>query len=244
MRCKSVTAISILMLLSAFSVGFAADPDASGSIVDKDVVFEEVGGVVAVEAEHFYKQTLNEVRSWYLFTPKQQPKLEPDADPTHMADASGGAYVEILPDTRRNHGEKLINGQNFINQPGKMAVLHYNVHFNTPGKYYVWARIFSTGTEDNGMHVGIDGTWPETGQRMQWTGKQKWVWGSKQRTAKQHGGEPYKLYLVVDKPGEHEITFSMREDGTEFDKWMMIQEKKAAVDGQGPASRLKKGKLP
>jgi len=36
----------------------------------------------------------------------------------------------------------------------------------------------------------------------------------------------------------------MREDGTEFDKWMMIQEKKAAVNGQGPAPRVKQGDLP
>ncbi|NQU21533.1 MAG: hypothetical protein HQ567_09635 [Candidatus Nealsonbacteria bacterium] len=231
-------------MLWALTVGAAVAEDTGQPIVGEDVVFEEVDGVVAVEAEHFYKQTLNKVRSWNLFTPKQQPKVDPDADPPHLADAAGRAYVEILPDTRRNHGEKLINGQNFINQPGKMAVLHYKVHFNTPGKYYVWARIFSTGTEDNGMHVGIDGTWPATGQRMQWTGKQKCVWGSKQRTEKQHGGEQYKLYLIVEKPGEHEITFSMREDGTEFDKWMMTQEKKSAVNGQGPAPRVKQGKLP
>ncbi len=244
MQIRSVMAISSLSVFVAFTMALAAAPDTRRPTVGKEVLFEEVDGVVAVEAEHFYRQTLNDVRSWHLFTPTQQPRLEPDADPPHLSDASGDAYVEILPDTRRNHDEELINGQNFINQPGKMAVLHYKVHFNTPGKYYVWARIFSTGTEDNGMHVGIDGTWPATGQRMQWTGKQKWVWGSKQRTEKQHGGEPYKLYLVVDKPGEHEITFSMREDGTEFDKWMMIREKKAAVDGHGPTSRAKKGTSP
>ena len=94
------------------------------------------------------------------------------------------------------------------------------------------------------MHVGIDGTWPETGQRMQWTGKRQWVWGSKQRTAKQHGGEPHKLFLMVEKPGEHEIMFSMREDGTEFDKWMMIQEQKSSVGGHGPAPRVKQGSSP
>jgi len=234
----------MFVLFCAFTATWAASPDARQPIVKQDVVFEEVDGVVAVEAEHFAKQTLNKVRSWYVFTPDQQPEIDPDGDPPHLADASGGAYVEILPDTRRTHGDKLVSGQNFVNQPGKMAVLHYRVHFNTPGKYYVWARIFSTGTEDNGMHVGIDGTWPETGQRMQWTGKRKWVWGSKQRTAKKHGGEPYKLFLHVDKPGEHVISFSMREDGTEFDKWMMIREKKASVTGPGPASRVKKGRLP
>ena len=244
MRNRPVMAILMLAVLCAFTASQAAAPDGRRPIVRPDVVFEEVGGVVAVEAEHFTRQTLNTVRSWYIFAPGQAPKVSPDGDPPHLAGASGGAYVELLPDTRRGHGDKLINGQNFINTPGKMAVLHYTVYFNTPGKYYVWARIFSTGTEDNGMHVGIDGAWPESGQRMQWTGKKKWVWGSKQRTARQHGGEAGKLFLQVDKPGKHVIAFSMREDGTEFDKWMMVKEKKAAVTGAGPAARVKTGTLP
>jgi hypothetical protein len=244
MRSRLVTVVSMVALLCAPAAARAAAPDARRPIVGKDVVFEEVDGVVAVEAEHFYKQTLNTVRSWYLFTPNQQPSLTPDGDPPHLPGASGGAYVEILPDTRRSHADKLIAGQNFMNQPGKMAVLHYKVHFNTPGKYYVWARIFSTNGEDNGMHVGIDGTWPATGQRMQWTAKRKWVWGSKQRTEKQHGGEPYKLFLNVEEPGEHVIMFAMREDGTEFDKWMMMREKKASVAGPGPTPRVKKGTPP
>jgi len=243
MRSSLVVTVSVLAVLCAVTVT-QAGPDARRPIVGQDVVFEEVDGVVAGEAEHFFKQTLNTVRSWHIFTPDRQPKVDPDGDPPHLPGASGGAYVEILPDTRRTHGDKLVNGQNFINTPGKMAVLHYKVHFTTPGTYYVWARIFSTGTEDNGLHVGIDGTWPATGQRMQWTGKRKWVWGSKQRTARRHGGEPYKLFLNVDKPGLHVIAFSMREDGTEFDKWMMVREKKASVTGPGPAPRVKTGKLP
>ena len=244
MRIRLIVAIASLSLVSISAVALAAEPNAQQPSVGDDVVFVEVDGVVAVEAEHFYKQTLNDVRSWYRFSADDRPEVEPDADPPHLDDASGGAYVEILPDTRRNHGEKLIHGQNFINQPGKMALLHYKVHFNTPGKYYVWARIFSTGTEDNGMHVGIDGAWPESGQRMQWTAKRKWAWGSKQRTASQHGGEPFKLYLTIAEPGLHEIVFSMREDGIEFDKWMMAREKKTTVDGHGPAARLKQGSLP
>jgi hypothetical protein len=244
MSNRPAAIISMFVMFCAFSVAGAAGLDARGPIIGQNVVFEETGGRVAVEAEHFYKQTLNKVRSWYIFTPAHQPRITPDGDPAHLAGASGGAYVEILPDTRRTHADKLITGKNFSNEPGKMAILHYKVHFNTPGKYYVWARIFSTNGEDNGMHVGIDGAWPATGQRMQWIGKKKWVWGSKQRTAKKHTGEPYKLFLNVDKPGEHTIMFAMREDGTEFDKWMMIKEKKSAVNGPGPAPRVKKGKAP
>ena len=243
MRNRPVIVVLIVMSFT-FTATWAGGPDARRPIAGQDVVFEEVDGVAAVEAEHFGKQTLNKVRSWYIFTPGQQPKIDPDGDPAHLSGASGGAYVEILPDTRRSHDDKLITGKNFSNEPGKMAILHYKVYFNTPGKYYVWARIFSTNGEDNGMHVGIDGRWPETGRRMQWTGKQKWVWGSRQRTAKKHTGEKHKLFLNVDKPGEHVISFAMREDGTEFDKWMMIREKKESVTGTGPATRVRKGKLP
>ncbi len=217
---------------------------ATKPVVDANVVFEEVRGYVAVEAEHFFKQTLTDKRAWYRYTARSRPKVEPDGDPVHIVGAGGGAYLEVLPDTRRSHGDKLIKGENFSNEPGKMAVLHYKVHFNTPGRYYVWARICSTTTEDNGLHVGIDGTWPESGQRMQWTTKRRWVWGSKQRTKRRHTGEPGKLYIDVEKPGLHEIAFSMREDGIEFDKWLMTTKKVKKLEGLGPAPRLKKGRLP
>ena len=60
-----------------------------------------VEGIVAVEAEHFFKQAIPDKRSVarHLFE-KHVPGLEPDADPAHVAGASGGAYVETLPDTR------------------------------------------------------------------------------------------------------------------------------------------------
>lgn len=225
--------------------GLAGTADLTKPFVGEDVVFEEVDGLVAVEAEHFFKQTLMEKRAWYLTTAKVSPKVEPDGDPNHAKDTSGSAYLEALPDTRRTHGDKLVSGENFSNAPGKMAVLHYKVHFSTAGRYYVWARTHSTGGEDNGLHVGLDGQWPPSGQRMQWTAKRKWVWGSKQRTKQQHGGERYKLYLDIEKPGLHVITFSMREDGFEFDKWLMTTDRnfRQPTDA-GPKPRLKAGKLP
>ena len=38
------------------------------------------------------------------------------------------------------------------------------------------------GSEDNGVHVGLDGRWPESGQRWQTVQKQQWAWDCKQRT--------------------------------------------------------------
>ena len=202
------------------------------------IVFEEMGGLVAVEAEHFAAQIITGKRRWYITAENKTPQVTPDGDDNHAASASSGAYVEVLPDTRRTHGDKLIAGENFSNQPGKMAVLIYPVHFNTTGRYYVWVRAYSTGSEDNGLHVGIDGKWPESGQRLQWCeGKQSWRWESKQRTNKNHCGEPYKIYLDVEKPGFHTIRFSMREDGFEFDKWLMTKDRDFIPGRQMPARK-------
>jgi hypothetical protein len=179
-------AAAITFCLFAPSSSFSREPLARDS-----VVFGEKEGIVYVEAEHYFKQTQHDVRTFYLTHSKQTPDLTPDGDPPHVAGASGGAYLEVLPDTRRNHSDKLIKQKNFSPEPGKMAMLHYKVHFKTPGRYYVWVRAHSTGTEDNGLHVGIDGTWPASGQRLQCCqGKRSWWWESRQRTKKEHCGEP------------------------------------------------------
>ena len=219
-----------------------AEPVVSDIILGRATIFEETGGIVAVEAEHFAAQTLAAIRRWHLTTSSKTPQVQPDGDPSHADSAGGKAYLEALPDTRRTHGDKLTAGQNFSNEPGRMAVLFYRVYFNTPGKYYVWVRAYSTGSEDNGLHAGIDGTWPESGRRLQWCqGKNSWHWESKQRTEKQHCGEPYKIFLNVEKSGLHTIAFSMREDGFEFDKWIMTQDRDfAGPEGPGPAERHRK----
>ncbi|MBX2871840.1 MAG: hypothetical protein KTR30_07070 [Saprospiraceae bacterium] len=203
-------------------------------------LFEERDGIVAVEAEHFVGQSLDDIRKWYRLDEQIKEGPKPDIDPSHATSASGQAYLEILPDTRTNHSEKLIPGENFMNTAGKMAMLHYLVYFNNPGKYYVWVRAYSTGSEDNGIHVGLDGEWPESGQRMQWCeGKKQWTWESKQRTVEQHCGVPELIYLEIPTAGWHEITFSMREDGFEFDKWMLSKEYKLP-EGSGPAETIRK----
>jgi hypothetical protein len=205
-------------------------------------IFEESDGLVAAEAEHFAAQMMTEKRQWYITSVIKKPITTPDGDECHAESASGGAYIEVLPDTRRNHGHKLIRGENFSNEPGKMAILVYPVHFDTPGRYYVWVRAYSTGSEDNGLHVGLDGTWPASGQRLQWCeGKNSWRWESKQRTQKQHCGEPYKIYLDIENPGLHTIEFSMREDGFEFDKWLMTQDRDfRRPSGTGPSESILK----
>lgn len=162
---------------------------------------------ITVEAESFLRQERTEVRRWEI-----QKGLG----------ASGGAYLQAVPDTRRTHDDKLIKGENFSDEPGQLAVLTYQAAFPAPGRYYVSVRAYSTGTEDNGIHVGLNGQWPESGRRMQWCeGKNEWTWASKQRTAANHCGEHGKIWLDVPTAGVHTVHFSLREDGFRFDQFRL-----------------------
>lgn len=181
---------------------------------------------ITVEAESFVQQSSDDIRQWKIVSAAEAPTAQPDGDPPHHADASGGVYLELLPDTRRTHADKLTPGENFSNVPGKLGVLDYTVNFPEAGRYYVWVRAYSTGSEDNGIHVGLNGEWPESGRRMQWCeGKHQWFWESKQRTAAQHCGVAHGIYLDVPTAGEHTVSFSMREDGFEFDKFLLTTDR-------------------
>ena len=205
----------------------------------KEKIFEEKNGVLAVEAEHFYNQSKSEIRKWYIIGEKFKNKLT-DPDKPHAGSASGGKYVECLPDTRITHDDKLTAGENFSDKAGEMAILHYKVQINNPGKYYVWVSAYSTGTEDNGIHVGIDGKWPESGQRLQWCeGKNQWTWESKQRTQEVHCGVAELICLDITEKGVHDIQFSMREDGFEFDKFVLSKAYEKP-HGYGPEEVLRK----
>ena len=139
--------------------------------------------------------------------------------------AYGAEFIQILPDMRVTHSDPLMPGENFSNVPGEVIIVHYNVDFPSAGRYYVWVRCFSTGTEDNGVHVGFDGIWPESGARMQWCeGKNKWTWDTRQRTEEVHCGVFGQIWLDIPSAGVHDIQFSMREDGFAMDRFVLSKE--------------------
>lgn len=187
--------------------------------------FEEKNGLLTVEGEDFHFNTNNKSpRKWYTHK-KGKPFTFNIAD-NHTEGASGDAYIEALPDTRVTHKDELVVGENFFGVPGTGGMVSYKVKINTPGTYFVWVRAFSTGSEDNGLHVGVDGKWPKSGQRIQLCkGKNRWTWSSAQRVPENHCGYARTITLTFDKPDEYIISFSMREDGFELDKWMLVKDK-------------------
>ncbi len=218
----------VLLFIIIFSIGKTVKAQITQEtqpIIHENNIFEEHKGIVAIEAEYYYRQTKTDLRNWHRIT-KNEITQSDDRIENHSIDASNNGYIKVLPDTRVTHSDELIQGENFSNKPGELAILHYKVKINEPGRYYVWVRAYSTGSEDNGIHVGLNGEWPEHGQRMQWCdGKNEWSWASKQRTKEEHCGVPHEIYLDIPNSGIHDIQFSMREDGFEFDKFIVTKDK-------------------
>ncbi len=199
--------------------------------------FVEVDGLVAVEAEHFaFYDSKEAPRDYYYTSIESAPGITPDPDENHAADASGGVYLETLPDTRVTHDDPIKEGESIFNKAGTGPTLTYKVNFETAGTYYVWVRAYSTGGEDNGIHVGINGDFPESGQKLQFcNGKNQWTWSSAKRDSGGSAcGVPHTVIIDVPSAGMHEIQFSMREDGFEFDKWVMTTDDAYVPDGEGP----------
>lgn len=175
---------------------------------------------VRIEAENFSAKS----DGWTLTDDNNIPDIQPDPDPPHNSTASGRANMELLPDLRVNHSDDIINGVNFWGNPGPGPYLEYRFNVPEAGRYLVYTKAYSTGTEDNGLHVGINNTTPASGARIQLCSKQGWFWTSGQRTNENHCGVAKSIYVDVVTAGTNLIKFYAREDGFEIDQFMLLKE--------------------
>jgi len=224
--------------LSAQSIPYPPKP-----IIRDDVIFAEVDDMAVVEAEHFYKQTMNGVRAWYLNSPVHRPHVQPDYDDASFESAGGLCYMEALPDLFHTDEDPIIAGHNLGTKGDSVAVMHYKVHFNSAGTYYLWTRLRSNDEEDNTTQAGINDTWPETAKTLQSpVNKKEWIWKSDNRISR----TPWKMgrsTLDIPSPGVHDIQFCMREDGEEFDRFLLTKDENYQPDAIGPEVKLKQGSL-
>ncbi len=186
--------------------------------------FEEKDGILEIEAENYhYKNNNSTKRNWVVRS--LNDKISKTLSGTNYSkSANKNSYIEAVPDTRVTHDDKLILGENFFPVSGTGGVISYKIKINNPGKYYIWVNALSTGTEDNGVHVGFNEDWQESGARIQWcAGKNKWTWSSAQRMPDNHCGIEKTIYLKFDKSGEYVLSFSMREDGLKMDRFILTK---------------------
>lgn len=212
-------------------------PAVEGPGPGSESTYQDVAGVVSVEAEHFNSYDQKGAPRAYTYTSVDFTSgIMPDPDENHSEGASGGVYLETLPDTRVTHDDPIKEGESIFNKAGTGPTLSYTVNFSEAGTYYVWVRAYSTGGEDNGIHVGINDEFPESGQKLQFCkGKNQWTWSSAKRDSGGSAcGEPHTITIEVPSAGQHTIQFSMREDGFEFDKWVMSSDAEYVPEGEGP----------
>ncbi|WP_371397559.1 DUF5060 domain-containing protein [Fretibacter rubidus] len=195
------------------SVGLGRPPS-SGSGQWAILVRRAESNDIRVEAESFTSQRKSEKRQWC--------RSDTCAADWQTFDTDNSGYTAIIPDTRLTHDDTLIPGENFSNQPGQMTIASYTVDFPMAGRYYVWVRTYSRGSEDNSVHVGLNGEWPKSGARMQFCpGRHKWYWDNRQRTIDDHCGVIGGIWIDVPSAGQHTVEFSMREDGFVMDAFYL-----------------------
>ena len=195
----------------------------------------EKSGRVVVEGEHFTSTAADSTDSvsWWKQEGAQAGPA-PDPDGFH-AGASGNSYVELLPDRRVHDGDFFAPGSFNDDGDADASTLSYEINFETTGTYYVWGRIYSTGTEDNGLHVGVDGVFPASGKKMQWCGKEFWAWANAQRDSGNGScGVNGTITVEITTPGVHTVTFRHREDGLELDRFVLSTDPNYTALGLGP----------
>jgi hypothetical protein len=241
---KKMKLKSCFFSLLLFSTGAVFSQNSSHPIVGETLVFGEKKGIIVVEAEHFYKQTQTGKRAWYINSPEHQPLVWPDHDAATYNDAGGLAYVEALPDLYHLKSDPIIQNE-CLGGLGTVALLHYKVNFDKPGIYYIWTRLRSNDEEDNTSGAGLNGIFPATAQILQSpVNQKKWIWKSENRISR----NPWKIgraTIEVTMAGIQDVQFYMREDGEEFDRFVLTTDSLyVAPDGLGPAETIKSGKLP
>ena len=100
-------------------------------------VFQETGGLVAIEAEHFHSNVARDGKSWT----------------THAdGSSSGGEHVRAPSSGMYRSG---------ADSEGNSPELTYEINFDSPGTYYVWVRGEVLNGGDS-LHVGLNGDYNHT----------------------------------------------------------------------------------
>ena len=104
--------------------------------------FQESGGQVVMEAEHFHSNVPRAGDSWSL---------------TSNTSASGGQVLSVGPDNGTSFNTGYTTGS---------PQLGFQVNFVTTGTYNVWVRGIGPNADGDSCHAGIDGTGPGSADRM------------------------------------------------------------------------------
>ena len=162
-------------------------------------------GLVSMEAENYSSKVDRGSHAW---TAKDD-----------IAEDSGPGAMQATPD----------NGTNITSSIASTSPeLKYRVNFTKTGTHYIWIRGYTTASENNSVHTGLDGVVPSTSDNIETNTFNTWVWISDSRD----GG---RVTLNVATAGLHTFSLYMREDGFTADKIVLTTDANYVPAGAGPA---------
>ena len=159
------------------------------------------GGIISIEAEHFHEREDRSGQGW---------------ENVSLRHSSADESLQALPNSNT-----LIDADYETLSPR----LGYRVNFETAGRYYVWVRARGANTNDDSLHVGLNGQ-PLVSGRLIEGFFDYWGWSSTRRN-----GE--RAYIDVPAAGVHEFDVWMREDGVIIDKFILTTDVDFEPRGKG-----------
>jgi len=133
--------------------------------------------------------------------------------------------------------------------PGASS-MDYAINFAAAGTYYVWARGATPVNDgsDNSVHIDVDNV--SQGATAQAIGNGINNWGGDAANTSRFGWVNHagavatRASINIATPGRHLITLAMREDGLNFDRFLLTTDvnfSPGAVNDPGPAATIKPG---
>ena len=113
--------------------------------------------------------------------------------------------------------------------------LSYLLRFERPGTLYLWVRMYSAASEDNSVHLGLDGiavTQARWGVRLPPTQRKVWAWTGER--SDDQGAERVQVEIGPGESLTRRLDLWMREDGVRVDKVLLTRDKSFVPKDLGP----------
>ncbi len=107
--------------------------------------------------------------------------------------------------------------------------LDFVINFAKTGTHYVWIRGVGGTTDDDSLHVGLDGAAVASADRVQLTSNNQYGWSGKTMDA------GAVATVNVTTAGLHTLNLWMREDGAAVDRLLLSNSASYVPTGTGPA---------
>ena len=164
-------------------------------------------GVVMIEAEHYHHRVATATHAW---------------EPTVLR--SGEVVMKGLPD------DGLYQNRDFV---GVTPRMDFRVIFDQPGTYYVVVRGFGEASSGDTVHVGLNGAYVETSDRI-YVSRRELKWSAETI-------DDINAYIEVPSAGEHIVNVWMREDGFMLDRLLLSRNPAFIPHGVGPKESRRVG---